>query len=337
MKTFAMSGDLGDVIFSLRVCKELNDKDSIYYLVDRPTITKSWSPARLASLIPLMEAQPYIGKVIYGEPKKKPTHDFTDFRSGGLPFKKNLSNIHADWVNVKLGPYTPWLEPSEILPEFSDKVVIHRSPRYHNQFFPWKQLIEKYKDNVVAVGLPNEHAEFEKEVGAKVELIPTKDYLVCANILASCALFIGNQSSPHAIAMGLGTPVLQETCARVPDCVFEGANAYYAAANMAAIDGDIIGKADDYLLPEDVVPPGGGWRYRGFVSQNLDDLVTTVVNGNKLLTHNQARLSIRKETTDYVVRNVKNYKMDKKDDVAYFLSTINQPYGVKSRLTKKNQ
>jgi hypothetical protein len=256
--SYAMSGDLGDVLYSLRIAHQINDPRSTYYLVDRP-FTKPWNQARLDALTPLMEAQPYIGRVAYGEYEEEPTHNFTDFRRGGLPWGMNLADTHAAWVKVKLRPYTPWLtiDPST---EMVGKVLVHRSPRYHNPLFPWRQLGEAFGDRMVAVGVEDEYAVIQDALGLDVPLRKTKDYAELARLIAGCSLFIGNQSSPMAIALGLGVPVVQEVCLRHPDCVYQGANACYSHNGLVVISGEEYGHGQEDYISTTVTPPGG-WQF----------------------------------------------------------------------------
>lgn len=253
--SYAMSGDLGDIIYSMRICHQLNDPKSTYYIVERP-FTKPWNQGRLDAIIPLMEAQPYLGRVVYQEPEEKLTHDFIDFRRGGLPYAMSLAEIHASWVGVTLEPYKSWLfvNPSE---EFKGKVVVHKSPRYANPTFPWKQLAAKFGHRMVAVGVSDEHAVISGALGLNIPLRITKSYLELAELIAGADLFIGNQSSPCSIALGLGVPVVQETSVRHPDCIIPGANAYFGHSSEVVIDGVSYGaKVQEYLNPE-ILPPGG--------------------------------------------------------------------------------
>jgi hypothetical protein len=302
--SYGMSGDLGDVIYSMRICHQLNDPNSTYYLVDRP-FTKAWNQARLDALTPLMEAQPYLGRVVYGEPQEKLTHDFIDFRRGGLPFARTLGDIHADWVGVKLEPYKPWLfvKPSE---EFAGKIVVHKSPRYNNPQFPWKQLAAKFGHKMVAVGVSDEHAVICGALGLNIPLRKTTSYLELAELIAGADLFIGNQSSPCAIALGLGVPAVQETCLRQPDCIIERANTYYGWGSEVVIDGISYGMATNQFINKDIVPPGG-W-------------IVTTDNGNKyrstsigMVSNDVMReLGIDRKTAEKIIleQNTKRVRID---------------------------
>lgn len=318
--TYAMSGDLGDIIYSMRTCYQLNDPKSTYYLVDRP-FTKAWNQGRLDALIPLMQAQPYLGKVVYGEPQEPLTHDFIDFRRGGLPYALSLGEIHANWVGVTLKPYTPWLfaKPSE---EFNGKIVVHKSPRYANPLFPWKQLAAEYGHKMVAVGVSDEYPIICDSLGLNIPLRETKSYLELAELIAGADLFIGNQSSPCSIALGLGIPVVQETSIRHPDCIIGGANAYYGWSSEVVINGKSFGEEVEEYLSKDVVPPGG-WEVKGnnghiLRSMSLNMIAYDLMNELNI-DRDTAMRKILEENTERVRRDYPTFQQTKQSQMLQIL------------------
>jgi hypothetical protein len=54
------------------------------------------------------------------------------------------------------------------------------------------------------VGHINEHAEFQARFGIKVDYYPVKDMLEMARLIQGSDYFIGNQSMPLSLAIGLG-------------------------------------------------------------------------------------------------------------------------------------
>ena len=313
--TYAMSGDLGDIIYSLRTCHQLNDPDSTYYLVDRP-FTKPWNKARIDALVPLMEAQPYIGRVWYDEPKEPLTHSFIDFRCG-LPYSVSLADIHAAWVGVTLNPYTPWLfvEKSD---EMAGKVIVHKSPRYANGKFPWRALADKYGDRMVAVGLPDELNVIRQATGRDIPYRETSSYLELAQLMAGCELFIGNQSSPCAIALGLGIPTVQETTIKQPDCIFPRANAYFGYASDVVIDGVRYGNIGSGYINKDILPPRGWIVYteggKRFHSSSLNTIVREV-SRELHISMEAATEVVLEQNTDRVRRDYPTFQEDKEGHV----------------------
>ena len=76
------------------------------------------------------------------------------------------------------------------------------------------------------VGLDEEHEDFCKKFG-EVEHLHTIDLYDVAEAIAGASLFIGNQSSPNAIANALRAPSIVETCLYAFDCIYERDNATY--------------------------------------------------------------------------------------------------------------
>lgn len=331
--SYAMSGDLGDIIYSMRTCHQLNDPNSTYYIVDRP-FTKPWNQARLDALVPLMEAQPYLGKVVYGEPQEKLTHDFIDFRRGALTYSISLADIHATWVGVTLNPYTPWLtvKPSA---EMAGKVVVHKSPRYANPKFPWRALADKYGDRMVAVGVTDELPLLMECLGRNIEFRPTTSYLELAELIAGCELFIGNQSSPCSIALGLGVPTVQETCLRQPDCIFAGANAFYAWSSEVIIDNELFGTKVQTHIDQNIVPPGGWIVYTDNGNRLHSTSIGTVsrqLMQEMAINRDAAIQVILEQNTERVRRDYPTFQPNKESEMARIMKERGCIQNVKTNL-----
>ena len=155
---------------------------------------------------------------------------------------KGKSNIADQTLGSFALPYKwstePWLTVPD--PIKTSPVVIHRSPRYHNDSFPWCKVVEKYKGNIVMIGMRSEHETFCKQFG-EVPYLHTKDYLELARVIAGAELFIGNQSSPYAVAEGLKKRTCQEMCLRIANCHWHRPGAVY-------------GRDSNVILPELVLP-----------------------------------------------------------------------------------
>jgi ADP-heptose:LPS heptosyltransferase len=57
--------------------------------------------------------------------------------------------------------------------------------------------------------------------------VKTETILDLARVIAGAGVFIGNQSAPMAIALGLGKNVIQECWQANPNCLFRRDNAIY--------------------------------------------------------------------------------------------------------------
>jgi hypothetical protein len=248
------SGDLGDVLYALPSIRELGTGD--LYLNSRPWTAKM-TEQRAAVLRPLLEAQDYVGQVFHGDaPTDEYCVNFATFRNGGLFYGVNLMELQSDWVNANASP-EPWLKVSPSV-RASGRVVCHRSPRYHNPYFRWDLIGEALGTKMLFVGMPHEVEELRRVTKVHADYAITHDYLELAKLIAGADLFIGNQSSPMALAIGLGVPFIQETCLWTPDCLYPRKDGTYC------YDGGISHfEIPPFEPPPDVdrnaLPPGG-WQ-----------------------------------------------------------------------------
>ena len=249
------SGDLGDIAYAMPIFRALGPCE--VWIDDRPWTAKIVGQ-RFEIIKPLLEAQAYVSGVQCGTPQS-PHLDVSTFRDGGHPFGERLTDLQARWLKVDIS-HDPWIsvDPLEVS---AGRVVVHRSPRYANPFFPWRKVAAHYGDALLAVGSPQEASALSESCGRKIEYLPTRDFLQLAGVVAGAELFIGNQSSPCAVAVGLGVPYVQETCLWTPDCLFpERQEAVHC------IDGGIPGVCPPWEpqpeVHENETRPGG-WRWVG--------------------------------------------------------------------------
>lgn len=233
MPTFTHSGMVGDIIYSLPAIRELGGGMlRVYSRRARTTMTEELT----SSLATLLEKQPYIAGCEYTT--ERGDVDLDDWVSHYRD-DLNLAEMYLTAVNRPLqASRQPWLSVPH--PVRAGRIVMHRTSRYRNPLFPWRELWEQYHDDAIMVGHPDEHAAFCAEIGP-IQYLPTRGYLELARVIAGCDLFIGNQSSPYAIAEALKIPTIQETSPRVPNCIFRRENACYS------LDGSVV------------APPIAGW------------------------------------------------------------------------------
>ncbi len=223
--TFVHSGDLGDIVAALPIIRQLGggrivmtDSDGI-----RPMSN------RMHLITPLLEGCPYIKGVSF-EKKASGNMDFTKFRKV-YRSNRTLTESQADWLGIKYVNYAPWLKVKPCK-STSGRVVVCRSPRYHNHAFPWRKIIDSLGKKIVFVGLDSEHADFCHLAGFNVERHPTKTLLEVAEAIAGSELFIGNQSSPCWIAMAMGHPLIQESHPQIRDSIVERPNARFVHSGI---------------------------------------------------------------------------------------------------------
>lgn len=221
------TGDLGDLVGSLPILLSLGGGEIV--ISESKFRDRGRSPretmrgARYEAIKPLLLAQPYVTAVFWQDEPQDITHDLSHFRQ--LPFKKgeNLATWQARYLGVEID-LDPWLA----VPDFvqHDKTVISRSLRYHNFFFPWGELIQR-NGPVVFVGLPSEHSALEKESHWSFPYQPTANLLELAQVIRGAKLFIGNQSCPYWLAVGMGVPLIQESWENDLNSIVQRENATY--------------------------------------------------------------------------------------------------------------
>ena len=274
----ASEGDNGDILYACAVIQEL--PNGPHDLLIKPSnITTLRTPASICRfqkvMAPLVESQPYIRsfRIHAGEEIE---WDSGGFREMGLHYSGiSLLECHAmHFASTHNGHGSgirgvrPWLtvEPSM---ETRGMVVINRTDRYRNQFFPWRRVVEHYRGRLLFIGLKHEYETFCHEFG-KVSWRQTADMLEMARLIAGSELFIGNQSSANALNEGMKHNLIQETCLHIPDCIFRRDNAQHVGDGHAIFP-DVSGSGvmetpsqttEKYIFRTHKTPPEG-WQYGG--------------------------------------------------------------------------
>lgn len=211
MEVYSHAGDIGDVIYALPTIKALGGGKLV--LFDQPGKTAhGMTPAKMERMRPLLEMQPYIHGVEFNQH----VHDtningFRDhYRHGNLA-DMHLATHGLSWKHRRAA----WLEVDRV--ESKHEVIVHWTPRYGNERFPWERVTQEYQD-CGFIGLAEEHEQFESMFG-KIARVEAYDFLQLARLIAGSKLFVGNQSSPLAVAHGLKHPTVM--------CVSPGANQHH--------------------------------------------------------------------------------------------------------------
>lgn len=99
-----------------------------------------------------------------------------------------------------------WLTCNGLTERFVNKNIIHHSMVRYNPLFPWERILT----NKQFVFVTCDKAEYDnfayRNLVNKCEVLQTIDDMLCA--IKSCRFFVGNQSSPAAMAIALGRPCL---------------------------------------------------------------------------------------------------------------------------------
>jgi len=239
-KIFHHSGDAGDVIYSLPAMAALGggalflSADCKYPYPLPPRWTRTGGEASFVdNLRPLLEAQPYVDRCSYTHGTPFSTdYDLNKFRE---PWKnrtaldtESIFALHQRAFGTQWPEDSPWLTAPD--PIVSDRpIVVNRTARYRNEDCNWWALVQKYGHLMRFVGTPQEAEVFEGFATPK-PLVPwyqAKDMLELARVIAGAKVFIGNQSSPLAIAHGLGKNVIVEEWPLNPNCRLHRPGAIY--------------------------------------------------------------------------------------------------------------
>lgn len=236
---FHHSGDLGDIIYSLPVLKTLGggvlflSPDCRHPYPRAPRVSLNHPLANL--LTPFLEMQPYVWQSKFTSDLPHSTdvdlNAFRDYYRDHKPNEvKSLFRMHLDTYGLDFPEDQPWLSVDAVTRVPGRPIVVNRTPRYRNLHFPWLGLIRRYGEKMVFVGLEGEAEEFHRlaaAAGCKIPWLKTPDLASLARVIDGAAVFIGNQSTPMALALGLGKNVIQECWQGNANCLFKRSNAIY--------------------------------------------------------------------------------------------------------------
>lgn len=210
VNVFSHSGLFGDLIYALPTVRALGGGRLMLF----PSAATDYlmTPERAQSIGELVRRQPYVHGVTW---QGGPTGVNLDAWRGHYQDHLNLSDMVCEVFGVPHSPREqPWLF---VEPRRTARIVLHRSARYRNPNFPWRRVWEEYRREAIFVGLPKEHAEFCDTVGP-ISYIHTEDMYELARLIAGGELFVGNQSSPFAVAEGLKVPTVLEIDPKCNNC-----------------------------------------------------------------------------------------------------------------------
>lgn len=248
---FYHSGDFGDIIYALPTIKSMGGG----VLAIGPEMklgfevrTRQRFTLEVFQIIaPLLRIQPYLADVQFSLTMPQVDTDLNQFRRYFVDEPElrrkgdrrlNLAETHLWTFKQPLDACCkPWLVVDRIEKVPNRPVLIHRSPRWRNNEFPWDQVLAAHGKHASFIGMESEYEEFTKAWGhvCTVPYIKTANFLELARLIAGSELFIGNQSAPYAIAEGLKKNTLQEVWPEGPNCLFPRENAHYGDGKLVYI------------------------------------------------------------------------------------------------------
>ena len=248
---FYHCGDFGDIIYALPTIRAMGGG----VLVIGPEMklgfeikTRQRFTLEIFNVIaPLLRLQPYLSDVQFALTMPKVDVDLNQFRRYFLEEpdlrrkgdrRLNLAETHLWTFQQPLEACaTPWLVVDKVERVPDRPVLIHRSPRWRNNEFPWDQVLQAHGHHAAFVGMESEYIDFTSAWGhiCKIPYIKTENFLELARLIAGSELYIGNQSAPYAIAEGLKKNTLQEVWPEGPNCLFPRDNAHYGDGKLVYI------------------------------------------------------------------------------------------------------
>lgn len=238
-KIFHHSGDAGDVVYSMAAVKELGG-GMMFLSTDNKyphPMPSRWArtggdPAWVNNLAPLIEHQPYMFgcRFTHGTPFST-DYDLNRFR---IPWKTrtvrdfdSILKLHMDAFSLPM-PAGPWLSVEEPIVVEGRSIIVNRTQRYHNYWFPWDKFLQKWHEQILFVGSADEAQLFKGLApNRKIQHYITNNALELARVIAGGARFVGNQSLALAIAHGLCKPVCVEEWPGNPNCRIKRPGAVY--------------------------------------------------------------------------------------------------------------
>lgn len=228
MKSAVISGDVGDVIYSLPTIRALG-VELVYLNVNTKykirVIGQTKFNEKTALMVkPLIESQPYIKEVKLYDGEK------VDYNLDLFRYFGDLTYSNLCYTMLKTFGCSPeemtkqWLF---VPPVAKMPVLINKTERYLNKNVDWNSFIEPYGEFMGFVGIEKEYEDFIKEYNCDIPFFPTNDFLELAQLISGTSIFIGNQSSPYSIAEGLKKDTIQVVCDECPNCIFPRENAIY--------------------------------------------------------------------------------------------------------------
>ncbi len=199
--TFRHGGGIGDVLVSLDFIREHGNGKAVLYLWGDYNATHS--------VMPFVAQQEGIAEVHYTHDRNiKADYKLDLFRNVRGFGHRSIRDSHYVYFDKPIPPFRPWLKAAEYKEPL--EIVIHRSGRYRQHDVDWSFL--RRCDDVVKIGYDYE----VKELPGR--WLPTPTWLDAAPVINSAKVFIGNQSSPLNLRIGLGKARLLEECKVMPDC-----------------------------------------------------------------------------------------------------------------------
>lgn len=233
----------GDLIYAMAgiktICENSNNKAVIYQWLDQqgrlyedaqhPYGHSMMNQYAFDMIKPLVESQDYIESFSKWQGEKVMV-DLDKLRQvkSHMPYGNIVTWLGMVFAEMMPEYWKPWITVSGRHLWLKDMIIVNRTTRYHGQWIHYFPL-KKYADEgrLIFAGTKDEHAKFNIDWGFDVPYLDVINFLDLAYCLASCKLFVGNQSMCFAVAEAMKVPRLLEVCDFAPNVHPCGPNGNY--------------------------------------------------------------------------------------------------------------
>lgn len=144
----------------------------------------------------------------------------------------------------------PWLIADKLNTEIP--IVVHRTNRYRDNV-DWS-FLKKFKGKIVCVGFKKEALPFVRQY--KARWLKTDDIDELAMVINSAQVFIGNQSTPLALAIGLGKSRMVEEFKNInyhhnKNAILAAYNYYKSLGNECPLASSIFNSKNESIMTND--------------------------------------------------------------------------------------
>jgi len=203
------TGDLLHCLYSVRgICEKFGTKADLYITNDTSYGGDNFHfeiNRTFEDLKPLIIKQEYISSFNILRDKIDNFINLNNWRRCPFFFKTNWINMLSQLHQIPISSKN-WIS-CEKDDSFKNKIVIHRSTWRFSEKFPWESII-KNNDCIFITSDKREYNIFPYK--NLVKMYEWRSFFELAKIINSSKFFIGNMSTPLALAHGLGVPRLAE-------------------------------------------------------------------------------------------------------------------------------
>lgn len=184
---------------------------------------------------PLIEAQKYIERFEIWEGQDFDYDIDLTRESKWIPMPSGL--IHQwPWClapEMSCDLSTAWVYTHNHSGEYRDKIIINRTERYINPYISYF-FLKEHEKNLIFSGTQRERDIFCEQFKLDIPLLVTENFLQVSEAIASCKLFIGNQSLHWHIADSQKIPRILELSPQFPNTFATGAfgHQFYHQKNL---------------------------------------------------------------------------------------------------------